>query len=151
MIEKCRSLPIEPRVVQINTRAIICGANIKPFATTTKVKDGILGTIKDWGIFVHFRLPNGNQLDGIWKLESSVTNALSTIPRRKVGKNHPIPVVPAMPIVLRACGVNEFVDLIGVEVKIKQYPGYFKLSSINEIEMQWFTPDFYEFHDNQNP
>lgn len=139
--------------------AVICGANIKPYKHKEIVKDMIPDkTVTSWGVFIHFKLTNGDQYDGIWKLDKTVVSEFNDVPciakmkkKRKKGQKGYVP-ESAIPTILRATGVNEWVDLIGTTIRFKpnngifEYNTGFSISPENDKNDRWFYPDYFEFH-----
>lgn len=139
--------------------AVICGANIKPYKHKEIIKDMIPDkTVTSWGVFIHFKLTNGDQYDGIWKLDKTVVSEFNDVPciakmkkKRKKGQKGYVP-ESAIPTVLRATGVNEWVDLIGTTIRFKpnngifEYNTGFSISPENDKNDRWFYPDYFEFH-----
>lgn len=136
---------------------IICGVNIKAFKEKEKtVKEAGIPVLKKtttWGLFLHIRMPNDDQYDAIWELEKTFTKGLDDVPRHKVAKKRDRYFIePTVAKVFRACGVNEWVDLIGTKIRVKPMGGLFPanngfgISPTDEQSGRWFYPEYYEIH-----
>lgn len=140
------------------TEGTICGVNIKAFKEKEKtVKDrgiNVQKKITTWGLFLHIRMDNGDQYDAIWKLDKSFTKGLNNIPQCKVmSKKARYFVEPTIAKLFRACGVNEWVELIGTTIRVKPIDGLypakngFAISPLEEQDGRWFYPEYYEIHE----
>lgn len=136
----------------------ICGVNIKAFKEKEKTvkRDGVpvVRRITTWGLFLHIKMENGDQYDAIWKINKTFTEGHNKIPQCKpLSRKASYFVEPAIAKVFRACGVKEWVELIGTKIRVKPtgrsldiHDG-FGISPIDEQSGCWFYPEFYEIHD----
>lgn len=161
MLKKCKySRDIFGVQNTLNIKEVtICGANIKPYKTKKIIKPMIPDKLVTcWGIFIHIKLDNGDQYDAVWRLDNTVTTEYNDFPclayTKKKKKNKDKNKIPESPIatVLRAAGVNEWVELIGTRVRLKPIgessiaSNGFCISPINEESGRWFYPDCFEIH-----
>lgn len=135
----------------------VCGINIKEIKHKEKTgKKSLIPVpkrITTWGIFLHIRIQNGDQYDAIWNIDKSYTMGDCDIPIKKIDKKYINRYeIASIPTVLRAVGVNEWVDVIGSKVIIKSLNGAFPpvtgfgISPLEEESGRWFYPDYFEIH-----
>ena len=143
---------------------VICGANIKEIKEKRKIKvirddnpllPRLSLTKKTWGLFLHVRMDNGDQIDVIMKLYRTKEYAQS---RNDPRLNKPCKFrIPVLPILFNKLGIDEWVELVGTNVYIdtKDYKcnkvamvmlrdyGDMKNTS---MRARTIHPDFYEIH-----
>ena len=116
----------DDKLTKGSIEGVIVGANIKPLCSSSIHIKKCAGDaiIERWAVFIHIKLPDNKQLDMAWELNDSVSfesGLMSTskfINTKNVFAPNRGKRLPVIKIVLTACGVKEWVDLIGTHVLI---------------------------------
>ena len=100
--------------------AVVCGVNIKTYDFQIIGKRDQYSIKEKWGLFLHLRLDDGSQVDAVYHLNTSLTDkSYISMPLKKLKKRkRTVNRLSTFPAVLRLLGVNELVELFGVEVEI---------------------------------
>lgn len=143
---------------------IIYDANIKPAKIVAKKeinKKGIpfIKNITIWRVFIDIKLEDGFCISCIWNLEDTfyihdmipVINVKKSKKKKKAKNKIKEPVIPT---IFRACGVNEWSELIGTTVLVRDTFGWHStnkfihgnpcISPLNERGPVWFYPNYFQ-------
>lgn len=116
----------DDKLIRGSIEGVIVGANIKPLCSSSVCIKNCTGDaiIERWAIFIHIKLPDNKQLDMAWELndtisfESGLINTTKYVDTRNIFSTNKGKRIPVLKLVLNACGVKEWVELIGTHVLI---------------------------------
>ncbi len=140
---------------EIKEAGKICGVNIKPIKVkkNKKLKLGLSTRRSDvttWGVFIHFRMANGDQYDLIFPIGKTFkTNSRSLdnyLPMKCEDYNWSVPEI------LRLCGVNEWVELIGTQMYIYKFTQDGEVKALRLKAVNWsrsYSPKYFEIIKNK--